>query len=133
MRKKRHSFGFTLIELLVAMTIVAILSGLALVSYQGARQSARDGKRKADLEEIRSALEMYRADEGSYPSDLATLESAGYIDLPTDPLAGRSYSYHQVSASTYKLCAALEIDTGESYVDCGGDCGVGCNYQVKNP
>lgn len=59
--------GFTLIELLVVMTIIAILAGLALVSYQGARKTARDGKRKADMETIRSALEMYRADNGEYP------------------------------------------------------------------
>lgn len=58
--------GFTLIELLVAMTIVAVLMGLALVSFQGAKKTARDGKRKTDLEQLRSALEMYRADNGHY-------------------------------------------------------------------
>ena len=59
--------GFTLIELLVAMTVAAVLMGLALVSYQSARKSARDAKRKSDLEQIRSALEMYRSDNGKYP------------------------------------------------------------------
>lgn len=125
--------GFTLVELLVTMTIMAVLISLALVSYQGARRSARDGKRKAELEEIRSALEMYRADEGIYPPDLPTLDGAGYIEVPSDPIAGRSYSYNRTSANAYNLCAALEINTGSSYLNCGGDCGVGCNYQVINP
>lgn len=125
--------GFTLIELLVAMTIVSVLMGVALVSYQGARKSARDGKRKTDLEEIRSALEMYRADNETYPPDLATLESDGYIVLPEDSLTDRDYAYNPISESTYNLCAALEVDTGDSPSGCGGDCGVGCNYKVTNP
>jgi len=65
MKIKRR--GFTLIELMVVLTVIGVLMGLALVSHQGARKSARDGKRKADLEQIRSALEMYRADKEEYP------------------------------------------------------------------
>lgn len=125
------SKGFTLVELLVVMTIIAILAGLGLVSYQGARKSARDGKRKADLEQIRSALEMYRADNGTYPADLSGTFLT-YITLPTDPLSGRLYPYTFVSGA-YTLCAALEtVSTAET--GCGS-CGTGytCSYKVTNP
>ncbi len=128
--------GFTLIELLVVMTIIALLLGLSLVSYQGARKVARDGQRKADLEEIRSALEMCRTDTGSYPGSLSsgsplTCGGETYLDeVPSDPLSGRQYAYSG-SADSYSLYAALEIDTGDSY---SGDCGdATCNYQVTNP
>ena len=47
--------GFTLIELLIVIVIIGILMSVLLVSYQGTRRTARDGKRKADLEQIRSA------------------------------------------------------------------------------
>jgi len=77
---KEKKKGFTLIELLVAMTVASVLMGLALVSYQGARKSARDGKRKADLEQIRSALEMYRADKGEYPCGEARSTCRGTSD-----------------------------------------------------
>lgn len=122
--------GFTLIELLVAMTIVAILMGIALVSFQGARKSSRDGRRKADLEQIRSALEMYRADIGSYPAgaSLAPL-SPTYLAIPSDPIAGRSYVYSS-DGTTYYVCAAMEIGG----VAVCGPCGdTACNYQVTNP
>jgi len=128
--------GFTLIELLVAMTVAAVLMGLALVSYQGARKSARDGKRKADLEQIRSALEMCRADTGSYPAGTLvsgnniTCGTTTYMTIPNDPSTYRYY-YTRVSASSYRLCAHLEI--GEGSTGCGSNCGGTCNYEVNNP
>ena len=129
------SKGFTLIELLVAMTVASVLMGLALVSYQGARKSARDGKRKADLEQIRSALEMCRADTGSYPTSLPGSCSA-YLTVPTDPLSP-TYEYrYNGSPNSYTLCAYLETGgiTTNCSGSCGGNCGtVTCNYKVCNP
>ena len=133
---KRKKSGFTLIELLVAMTIVAVLMGIALVSYQGARKSARDGKRKADLEQVRSALEMCRTDTGSYP--LGSLSSEGsiscggktYMTIPNDPLTDRIYVYTGAE-NTYTLCAALESG-GETVTGCDS-CTIQCNYKVINP
>lgn len=105
--------GFTLIELLIVMTIMAVLFGLAMVSYQGAKKAARDGKRKADLEEVRSALEMCRTDTGSYPSESLssgsniTCGGTPYMTIPYDPL-GEDYTYAP-SGDSYNLCAILEI------------------------
>lgn len=108
--------GFTLIELLVVISIIGILASLLLVSYQGTKKTARDGKRKADLEQIRSALEMYRADRGSYPSSrsLAGCNYWAYVDqlqstlvpnyiaeLPKDPLEKRTCLWADTSAQTY--------------------------------
>jgi len=140
----RKKSGFTLIELLTVMTIIAVLAGLALVSLQGARKSARDGKRKADLEQVRSALEMRRADCGSYPSgslssggnitgdgsNPSCLASTVYITIPADSLPGRVYSYTG-AANSYTLCAALEV--GGGIVSGCGSCGVTCNWKVTNP
>lgn len=129
--------GFTLVELLVAMTIIAVLAGIALVSFQGTRKSARDGKRKADLEQIRSALEMCYADDNEYPDTIAgslTCEGGNtYLDsTPTDPVTGDNY-YYSAATITYDLCAYLE--TGGPG-NCGSaNCGSErtCNYKVTNP
>jgi len=137
--------GFTLIELLVVISIIGVLMGLLLVSYQGTKKTARDGKRKADLEQIRSALEMYKTDCGSYPSTLSfggslsgscpTLQT--YMSLvPQDPLSP-TYSYrYSLSGNTYTLCACLETGgvTTSCTGNCGGNCGsAACNYKVCNP
>lgn len=58
--------GFTLIELLVVISIIGLLSTIAIVSLNGARAKARDVKRKADLQQILLALEDYHTDTGSY-------------------------------------------------------------------
>lgn len=138
--------GFTLIELLVSISIIGILAGIALVALQGTRAGARDAKRKADLEEIRSGLAIYRADCGDYPADLGTsLNGDGtpaacatgntYIQsVPTDP-AGRAYSYTSNSPySSYILCVSLEQGTGVDQSGCGS-CGTGftCDYKVTSP
>ncbi len=135
--------GFTLIELLVSITIILILTSFGVVYYTGAQKKARDSKRQADLEQLRSALEMYRNDEDVYPtasgsvaSTLGTLETLEYInELPTDP---KDYAYYYSSSDgyTYYLCAYLETG-GDGASDCGNDClapeDADCNYQVNNP
>jgi len=132
----KNGAGFTLIELLTVMTIIAVLAGLALVSFQGTRKTARDGKRKADLEQVRSALEMCRADTGSYPvgslssGSNITCGGTNYMTIPLDSLSDRVYSYTG-AANSYTLCAALEVGGGT--VSGCGSCGVTCNYKVTNP
>lgn len=123
--------GFTLIELLIVMTIIAVLMGLALVSYQGARKTARDGKRKTDIETIRSALEICYADTNSYPltGEINTSVSCGgktYLTpTPKDPATSNNY-YYSSNGTTYTLCATLEASSPH-------DCGDNGNYMVTNP
>ncbi|MFA6215775.1 MAG: prepilin-type N-terminal cleavage/methylation domain-containing protein [Patescibacteria group bacterium] len=63
MKKK----GFTLIELLVVIAIIGLLSTLAVVALNSARQKARDAKRVADIKQVQTALELYYNDVNSYP------------------------------------------------------------------
>ena len=55
--KKRK--GFTLFELLVSISIIAILTALATVSYSIAQKKARDARRTQDMDAIRKAQELY--------------------------------------------------------------------------
>ncbi len=59
--------GFSLIELLVVIAIMAMLVGLALPNYLGARERARDAKRKQELVQLKSALRLYYNDYQNYP------------------------------------------------------------------
>ena len=52
--------GFTLLELMIAIAIIAVLSTVGLVIYSKAVSKGRDGKRIADLEEVKLALVQYR-------------------------------------------------------------------------
>lgn len=69
--KKRLSFhqGFTLIELLVVIFIIAILTGLAMTNFVGARERAKDAKAKSEFQQLKTALRLYYNDYGYYPCD----------------------------------------------------------------
>lgn len=145
----KRSSAFTLIELLVVISIIGILLALSVFGLQGARQSSRDAKRKADLEMIRSGLEIFKADCDKYyigsslPSTLVGIPSYGssclasntYISkIPVDPIPA-TYSYAFSSDGiTYTLCASLENPPSLIPTGCVGSCGgTGCNYKVTNP
>ncbi|MFA7169971.1 MAG: prepilin-type N-terminal cleavage/methylation domain-containing protein [Candidatus Paceibacterota bacterium] len=71
--------GFTLIELLVVISIIGVLSTIAMTSLNGARTKARDVKRISEIEQIQKALELYYADNGQYPvSGGATSPNGGW-------------------------------------------------------
>ncbi len=59
--------GFTLIELLVSIAIIATLIGLALPNYLSARGRAKDARRKEDLQQLKSALQLYNNDFRKFP------------------------------------------------------------------
>lgn len=61
--------GFTLIELLVVIAIIATILGVALPNFLGARERARDTKRKAEMSQLKSALRLYYNDYQSYPAN----------------------------------------------------------------
>jgi prepilin-type N-terminal cleavage/methylation domain-containing protein len=77
--------GFTLIELLVAVSILAIISTLAIANFSGAQSKARDAQRKSDFKIVREALEQYKSDKGSYPVTGTT-----YITTATTAFTGTS-------------------------------------------
>ena len=130
MRKTRK--GFTLVELLIVMGIIAIFGGMtAVISVTGNLQKGRDGRRQTDLEAIRSALEIYRSDNGTYPpgsppAGVSGLSPTYMTTVPTDPKTPTlQYPYAGLPAgctgaqsnrcTTYNLCATREITTPLAY------------------
>lgn len=134
MMKKK---GFTLIELLVTITIIAVLSIIALGSYNYFIKTARDGKRQADLKIIQSALEDYHADQIYYPPTITfggplTFGTKNYLNkIPNDPNTGSSYSY-EVSGTSYCLFANMEGIPPSSDNGCT-DFPSGYDYGVTRP
>src|SRR3954465_6059868 len=61
--------GFTLIELLVVISIISLLSSIVLSSIGSARIKARDARRKAEMNSIRTALAFYYNQYGFYPPE----------------------------------------------------------------
>jgi type II secretion system protein G len=128
--------GFTLIEFLVVIAIIGILSSVVVASLNTARLKARDAKRIADIKQIQLALEMYNDKNGSYPTALSALTTAGFISVvPTDPSAGAAYSFGynpSTSPTTYHLGATLE-DSSNPALSSDRDCVSSANPPTNCP
>jgi general secretion pathway protein G len=67
--------GFTLIEIMVVVVILGILGSLIVPNIIGRPDEARATAARADIEAVGNALELYRLDNGTYPSTDQGLEA----------------------------------------------------------
>lgn len=125
--------GFTLFELLVSISIIAVMTAIAVVSFGGMNKKSRDARRMADLEKIRVALETAKQIGVTYPTSINYLVTNKFLDRePVDPKtkSSSSYLYTRVNGYTYYVCSTME-DVGSTNYPSGGM--TGCNYRVVNP
>ena len=104
-KKSKLSRAFTLVEIMLVVAILGILAALVIPKIAGKSQEARVTAANTDIKSgIKSALDSYNVDMGTYPSSLQDLISpphnarnwhGPYFDpptLPTDPW-GNPYIY----------------------------------------
>lgn len=120
----KNKRGFTLIELLVVISIIGLLSSLALVSFGDVRRKARDTQRLQDVRAIVIALEAYRLNNNNqFPCSSGWMSTdANFLDTLvdvrfTDPLNYGEFVYYY---STFKDMP-------------GGECGkiAQINYDIE--
>ena len=68
---------------------------------------ARDARRVSDFSRIRTALDLYKKREGTYPAKLSDLISEYMATLPFDPLTKKQYRYTRTGKG-YTLSTELE-------------------------
>ncbi len=130
-------------ELLVVMVILSVLVALATGTYGTTSRRGRDNRRKNDLRNLATALEVYYGDKARYPSNNANGEMVGcgtndlevctwggefkdtnntlyMVLIPDDPVTNQKY-YYIGTANTYKLYARLEntYDQGDGVSQSG--------------
>jgi len=106
--------GFTLIELLVVIAILALLMSIIIITLNPAEmlKKARDSKRIADLNALRTALNLYITDQTS-PS----IGTANYCYFSTP--ASTAPTCYQTAGCTTPYCVAstaLRGVTGSGWI-----------------
>lgn len=146
MRKQRP--GFTLVELLVAISILAVLSVVGLISFIQVTKNSRDSKRISDMRQVQASLEQYFADQFFYPAIGTGCDNGSFkIDcplkspnglktyinpVPKDPQGSLQYLYQPSSTRTsYCLFARMEI--AQNGVDLPNCSAPGYNFEATTP
>ena len=95
----RRHHGFTIVELTVVISLIVVLSTIALVGYRHAITRSREAVLKEDLFRMRDAIDQHYADKQRYPSTLETLVSEGYLRaVPLEPFTNSAETWLPILA-----------------------------------
>lgn len=129
MRRVSLQAGFTLIEIMVVVFILGLLVTLVAPRIIGRTDEARVTKAKADIKAIEEAMNMFKLDNGFYPSageGIAALVQApprarrfnpdGYLSkIPVDPW-GNEYLYSTDGRNIVVISLGADgVEGGEGY------------------
>jgi prepilin-type N-terminal cleavage/methylation domain-containing protein len=96
--------GFTLIELLTVIAIIAILAAVVFPVAMRAKDSAYRSGDMSHMNSLRTALQLYRVDQGAYPPALfyvAPYDAAAPV-LPANQVKSFLYPRRVESLDTFK-------------------------------
>jgi prepilin-type N-terminal cleavage/methylation domain-containing protein len=106
MQRRRHAF--TLIELLTVIAIIAILTAISFPVFSRTKDSAYRSSDISAMNSLRTALQLYRADQGGYPPALlgfvnryASGPNQGQV-IPADQASGFLYPKRVQSITTFQ-------------------------------
>jgi general secretion pathway protein G len=75
--------GFTLIEIMVVVVILALLAGIIVPKIMSRPEEARRAKAMIQIKELEAALNLFKIDNGFYPST-----EQGLVALTAAPTTG---------------------------------------------
>jgi general secretion pathway protein G len=113
----RATGAFTVIELLITITLILVLAGVILATSGYVQTKARRSRAEAEIAAISAALENYRADNGTYPTDTAngttnTLDARTMFNPTGAQYAAASFFlYKELSGDPL----GNRVPTGKSY------------------
>src|SRR6201987_3761676 len=138
MKTKRKHQGFTLLEIMLVVSIIVIILGVAISKLGNTTAIAKSMRVQADIQAIKTQLQLYESMNGFYPSTEQGLQALVsqpqndprptrwyqlFKELPKDPW-GSNYIYRnpgQKNSGGYDLYSAgpdRQPDTGDD--DRGG-------------
>jgi general secretion pathway protein G len=74
-------------EMMIVAALIGILATIAVGQYRRSIIKARESTLRSSLYTMRTQINNYFSDKGTYPSDLETLVSEHYLrEIPMDPI-----------------------------------------------
>lgn len=101
---RKSKKGFTLIELIVVIAILAILAIVAIPRLAGFTTSAKISANQNSLTTLQNVCQIYEADTGSAPANLAALQVDKYLGTgvtPAGPKIVTDANYGAAAGNTF--------------------------------
>lgn len=105
--------GFTLIELLVVVSIISILTMIAMPNMTLAITRAKISRARNDMRVVAGGLELYMVDHNSYPASLAQAERVTRYNSNVKDIFKDAPFHYETPNSSWGL-AGLDDDLGTS-------------------
>ncbi len=99
--------GFTLLEMLIVISIAGVLAAVAVPRFTNAIALANTSRVQADLQVLNSAIVLYQAEKGAYPSAIGDLGDYVHDIASVKPPKGkcllRNGETEEITATAYGL------------------------------
>ena len=121
--------GFTLIELIIVMTIIGLLTAIAIPSYLNSVRKAREAVLREDLHTMRNAIDSYTVDKEQAPQSLDDLVQAGYLkSLPIDPMTNKADTWNTTQSDDMTNISETQGGIGDVHSGAQGLASDGTTY-----
>jgi prepilin-type N-terminal cleavage/methylation domain-containing protein len=142
LKLKKLIKGFTLVEIIIVVAIISLLAVLIIRALINQTNKANDAKRKADIQQIRTAFEEYYSDEECYPPETIISNCGGselkpYLNsIPCDPVYHTPYCYitdtdMPACFQKYRLLGTLKNLSDLIIKSLGCDSGQYCGWESQ--
>lgn len=120
MRSGERRRGFTIIELMIVLTIIGILVGVAIPTYQKSLIRANETVLRSNLFTLRTMIDEYTYDKQKGPQTLQELVDQGYLrDVPMDPISKSNQTWKIIMEDA--LSSVSQTEPGIFDVRSGSD------------
>jgi prepilin-type N-terminal cleavage/methylation domain-containing protein len=139
--RRRRLRAFTLVEVLIVVLIMAVVSAVAIQSFQASIADANVASLMETFRRIEGAAARYRARNGDWPSTTtqsnAPGDFQGYIDataftdaVPSGVSSHATVKYYNNAFGVFCTVPYMQKDVAES-IDSESDDGVGTTGRVR--
>ena len=137
MNKKTNNKGFSLVELIIVIAIMAILVGVLAPQFIKYVERSRESTDLQNVEEAKTAVEAYVADQSpSYSKITVTLSygSSGALDIKGVPASGAEVDLLDATAGPMKdsgLSKTTKLKSGKWKKGASGTPGASIAYEYS--
>lgn len=103
MKKQPHNKAFTLHELMITVSIVGILSTIALPNYLDQINRTRQNEAASTISQIQTTIATYADEFGLLPGSWADLNSVNAVMTDTGPSQKESFEAIKLAGGHYEV------------------------------